>query len=512
MGGDWAELRVIELKEELRKRGLPLTGKKAELIARLEEFEAKQATETPAKGPVPVADAEEPEVDYEEESPEPEEKPASADASKQAPKQASQSGKAPARGSSRGQKGSERSSDRVRGANQDAKEHSERDHKRAGHAEKDGKADRAEGRKRPHQEDAKAEADKAAKSAKLDSRDHAAKAEERKDSGRKRKYSPIPTPKPRAPSGSAAGDKVKEADKAPAASAAKVQRLDSGSKLGRLDSGSKASVFDRLGSGNGNGSGVLPPLEAPKSRGAPPAVGHKSKALHITGFKRPFTLQHAKAMLGATGEVDELWVSGIKDQAYVIYKTEEEAEATRQATWHAEWPAGNGGCLIPKFVKEADARAAIANQGQQAGAPLVRQSGSLVGTAAAAAAAAAREAQQFAGGLENGSAKGTPRSGHKDLLDARQSIEERRKAREQERRPSDRPDAASNAPKAVPARAAAPDPEPVEEDEPIVNLDTLFRKTKTVPFLYWLPLTDEEVAKKVAHEAAHPPKTIEAPR
>ena len=37
---DWIQaLKVADLKEELKKRGQPVTGKKAELAARLEAFE-----------------------------------------------------------------------------------------------------------------------------------------------------------------------------------------------------------------------------------------------------------------------------------------------------------------------------------------------------------------------------------------------------------------------------------------------------------------------------------------
>ncbi len=36
------------------------------------------------------------------------------------------------------------------------------------------------------------------------------------------------------------------------------------------------------------------------------------------------------------------------------------------------------------------------------------------------------------------------------------------------------------------------------QEEKVFNLDDLFRKTTVTPALYWLPLTDEQVAEKEA--------------
>ena len=44
----WASLKVDELKEQLEARGLPKSGKKDELIARLEEHDVSEAAGQPA--------------------------------------------------------------------------------------------------------------------------------------------------------------------------------------------------------------------------------------------------------------------------------------------------------------------------------------------------------------------------------------------------------------------------------------------------------------------------------
>jgi large subunit ribosomal protein L22 len=65
----WASLKVDELKEQLEARGLPKSGKKDELIARLEEHDAGGGAE--AEAPAAEAEAPEAEAPEAEEAPKP---------------------------------------------------------------------------------------------------------------------------------------------------------------------------------------------------------------------------------------------------------------------------------------------------------------------------------------------------------------------------------------------------------------------------------------------------------
>ena len=74
--GGWSSLKVDELKEQLEARGLPKSGKKDELIARLEEHDAGGGEAAPAAEAEPAA----------EEAPKPTRRRGSAETSTEQPK------------------------------------------------------------------------------------------------------------------------------------------------------------------------------------------------------------------------------------------------------------------------------------------------------------------------------------------------------------------------------------------------------------------------------------------
>jgi ribosomal protein L22 len=90
--GGWESLKVDELKAELEARGLPKSGKKEELIARLADDDVAQAGTTPApaaeKEAAPEASAETPEPDSDEAQEAGEDAAAAADADEEAAEEA----------------------------------------------------------------------------------------------------------------------------------------------------------------------------------------------------------------------------------------------------------------------------------------------------------------------------------------------------------------------------------------------------------------------------------------
>jgi ribosomal protein L22 len=82
--GGWSSLKVDELKEQLEARGLPKSGKKDELIARLEEHDAAGGEPTPADEAAEAQDVEE----AKESAPKPARRRGSAETSTERPKKA----------------------------------------------------------------------------------------------------------------------------------------------------------------------------------------------------------------------------------------------------------------------------------------------------------------------------------------------------------------------------------------------------------------------------------------
>lgn len=93
MSTDYESLTKPLLEAQLKERGLPHSGKKADLVARLQEDDVKKATTAPAASE--PAQAKEDEIDWEEEEPKATEAPARAQSNEPQPAAAEASAAAP---------------------------------------------------------------------------------------------------------------------------------------------------------------------------------------------------------------------------------------------------------------------------------------------------------------------------------------------------------------------------------------------------------------------------------
>ncbi|XP_058971333.2 apoptotic chromatin condensation inducer in the nucleus-like [Pocillopora verrucosa] len=179
------------------------------------------------------------------------------------------------------------------------------------------------------------------------------------------------------------------------------------------------------------------PIPAGK-RSPSPAKNPPCKTLHVKNLVRPFTLNQLKDLLGKHGTLvqDGFWIDRIKSHCYVVYTDEDDAVASRQALHGIKWPATSPKILDVDYADDDE---------------MARDTDGLLG----------REKE-----------KERELNAEKDEIKERAVEEEKPMVTEEK--------------------------EEEEEDQKNAGnlLDNLFKKTKTIPCLYWLPLTDEQIATR----------------
>ncbi|XWS33280.1 hypothetical protein CRYUN_Cryun22dG0068000 [Craigia yunnanensis] len=205
--------------------------------------------------------------------------------------------------------------------------------------------------------------------------------------------------------------------------------------------------------------------ETPKERVVLPSQKLPTTSLKIDHFLRPFTLKAVQELLAKTGTVTSFWMDHIKTHCYVTYSSVEEAIETRNAVYNLQWPPNGGRLLVADFVDPQEVKIRLEALPQTPTTP---------GTSGSTAPQAQPTSQP----------QPSPR----------QQV-----SRQQLPPPSALPPPPLSNPPPVRERLPLPPPPP-EKDPPIVTLDDLFRKTKATPRIYYLLLSEEQVAAK---QAAH---------
>jgi len=197
----------------------------------------------------------------------------------------------------------------------------------------------------------------------------------------------------------------------------------------------------------------------------PPSQKPATTSLRIDRFVRPFTLKAVQELLGKTGSVQNFWMDHIKTHCYVTFSSVDEAVATRDAVYNLQWPPNNGNKLVAEFVDPQEVKLKVEPPPPPA-AP--------VSPAAVARAPPVQQAQ------------------------VNQNVS-RQAATPKEQLPP--PPPLAKPPMAADPAASARErlpPTPKKPEPPVVTLDDLFRKTQSSPRIYYLPLSEEEVAAKLA--------------
>ena len=147
------------------------------------------------------------------------------------------------------------------------------------------------------------------------------------------------------------------------------------------------------------------------------------------------------------------------------FSSVDEAVATRDAVYNLQWPPNNGNKLVAEFVDPQEVKLKVEPPPPPA-AP--------VSPAAVARAPPVQQAQ------------------------VNQNVP-RQAATPKEQLPP--PPPLAKPPMAADPAASARErlpPTPKKPEPPVVTLDDLFRKTQSSPRIYYLPLSEEEVAAKLA--------------
>ncbi|KAI3462037.1 hypothetical protein Pfo_018700 [Paulownia fortunei] len=235
-------------------------------------------------------------------------------------------------------------------------------------------------------------------------------------------------------------------------------------------------------------SGTNPAVieEASKERIVPPSSKPPSNSLRIDRFLRPFTLKQVQELLGKTGTVTSFWMDHIKTHCYVSYSSVEEAVGTRNAVYNLQWPPNGGRLLVAEFVDpqevktRAEAPPASPATPSTSAAPTFSTTQSQTNVQPQPSPRQQVLRQQFPPASLPPPPLANPPVVRERLHPTREPL------------PREQP---------LPARdrlnLPPPPPLPEKVDPPIVTLDDLFRKTKATPRIYYLPLSDEQVAAKL---------------
>ncbi|XP_053714807.1 apoptotic chromatin condensation inducer in the nucleus-like isoform X1 [Synchiropus splendidus] len=268
-------------------------------------------------------------------------------------------------------------------------------------------------------------------------------------------------------------------------------------------------------------SGVSVTIDDPihSNRPLSPPRGKISSIVHVTNLVRPFTLGQLKDLLKQTGSLVEegFWIDKIKSHCYVTYTTKEEAAATRAALHGVKWPQSNPKILNVDFCEqdELDFHKGVLkperpeNQPPQLAPQLPPQPPRLPPLMPERDRERERdhvrdrERERAMGGMRDLCAereremlrrertRGEREWDRDKIKEFARPGEHERRSRSRERRRRER----------AKSKERKSDRKEKADEPPAKMLDDLFLKTKAAPCIYWLPLTEEQVAQRILERA-----------
>ncbi|XP_024143722.1 apoptotic chromatin condensation inducer 1b [Oryzias melastigma] len=257
-------------------------------------------------------------------------------------------------------------------------------------------------------------------------------------------------------------------------------------------------------------SGVSVTIDDPvrTARQPSPPRGKVSNIIHVTNLVRPFTLLQLKELLNRTGTIVEegFWIDKIKSHCYVTYSATEEAVATREALHGVKWPQSNPKVLRVDFCEqdELDFHKGVVKPEKveepviQPVAPPIKPPPLMPEHARERDRDKERERDRGVRDLwaerqremeRRERARGEREWDRDKIREFARPGEEGRRSRSRDRERRRRERAKSKERKSEKKDKA--------DEPPAKMLDDLFLKTKAAPCIYWLPLTEEQVAQRL---------------
>ncbi|XP_074646742.1 apoptotic chromatin condensation inducer in the nucleus-like [Tubulanus polymorphus] len=233
--------------------------------------------------------------------------------------------------------------------------------------------------------------------------------------------------------------------------------------------------------------GSRPYFDAPKPAPRSPSPAHHDVTafVHVMNLVRPFTLNQLKELLGTYGQLvdDGFWIDKIKSHCFATFESEEDAKKCREALHGATWPLSNPKQLKVDFATEEELK--FHKSDGQLPKPSKPENSQL------------HERAEFGGserarGEREATSKGDRSAGENDSRRSRNRSSPRRTGADRSRS-DDRERRRERS-----RERKLKKPVKKTEEQPAKLLDDLFRKTKAVPSIYWLPLTDQQAAERDA--------------
>ncbi|KAG2189123.1 hypothetical protein INT44_004265 [Umbelopsis vinacea] len=209
----------------------------------------------------------------------------------------------------------------------------------------------------------------------------------------------------------------------------------------------------------------------------------ETNAVYIKGFVRPLVLRHAEELVKKYGNVKKFWMDSIKTHCYVIYETVEDASAAHKNIDNIVFPSDTGRTLHVGSLSESKAEEMIVLE-KEAAEKRIKFDWELAIQALPSVIAPPTEEPKATEEIASPGARKSRLGG------IEQVSKQLQRAAAQTDKPSNivlpKQQAESITTTSLRARTVK-----------VLSLDELFQKTKTLPALYFQPVSEDVAAKRL---------------